>query len=192
MAIAIRFRSMAAWRALPVACIVTALSWAAWGPGISPTVAQPATRVQSPPASDAETFLRLAHSFAVLQARAADLAASRETRPEVRSFAQRMVEFRRGQIPRLLATAREHMIAVSPVPEFEHRIIIENLEPLDFLALSRRYAEIQVQALEQELQGYTSGEGALDQGIKALAHDTRPHLQRLLDEARQVRQAVGP
>jgi len=84
------------------------------------------------------------------------------------------------------------MIAVSPVPVFEHRVVLENLEPLDFLALSRRYAEIQVQALEQELQGYTSGEAAPDEWIRVLAHDTTPHLQRLLDEARQVRQAVGP
>ena len=189
---AIRFRSVKPWRALRPASIVTALAWAAWGPGISPIVAQPATTVQPPQASSAETFLRVAHSFAVLQARAAELPASRETRPEVRSYAQRMVEFRREQIARLLATARERMIAVSPIPEFEHRIVLQNLEPLDFLALSRRYAEIQVQALEQELQGYTGGEAAPDEGIRALAHDTRPHLQRLLDEARQVRQAVGP
>ena len=189
---AIRFRSMTAGRALLVAWIVTALAWAAWVAGISHTTAQPARTVQSPQTGNAETFLRLAHSFAVLQARAAELAASRDTRPEVRSFAHRMVEFRREQITRLLATARERTIAISPIPVFEHRVVLENLEPLDFLALSRRYAEIQVQALEQELQGYTSGEAGSDEGIRALAHDTRPHLQRLLEEARQVRQAVGP
>jgi predicted outer membrane protein len=187
----IRFRNMKAWRA-PVASVVLTLPWVAWVAGISHTTAQPARTVQSPQTGNAETFLRLAHSFAVLQARAAEFAASRDTRPEVRSFARRMVEFRREQITRLLATARERTIAVSPIPEFEHRIVLENLEPLDFLALSRRYAEIQVQALEHELQGYTSGEAGSDEGIKALAHDTRPHLQRLLEEARQVRQAVGP
>ena len=57
-------------------------------------------------------FLRLAHSSAVLQARAAQMVASRETRPEARAFAQKMVEFRREHIPKLEAAARDHQLAV--------------------------------------------------------------------------------
>ena len=75
-------------------------------------------------------FLRLAHSAAVLQAQAAELAASRDTRPEVRAFARRMAEFRREQIASLLSAARERTLAVSPVPPLEHKVILENLEPL--------------------------------------------------------------
>ncbi|MFL5315113.1 MAG: DUF4142 domain-containing protein, partial [Microvirga sp.] len=70
---------------------------------IAPAAAQPAQpAARSRPVPDAETFLRLAHSAAVLQAQAAELAASRDTRPEVRAFARRMAEFRREQIASLL------------------------------------------------------------------------------------------
>ena len=110
------------------------LAAAAWGAAatIAPAAAQPvppAARSRQVP--DAETFLRLAHSAAVLQAQAAELAASRDTRPEVRAFARRMVEFRREQIASLLSAARERTLAVSPVPALEHKVILENLEPLE-------------------------------------------------------------
>jgi predicted outer membrane protein len=107
---------------------------------------------------DAETFVRLAHSSAALQARAAELAGSRDTRPEARSYAQRMLEFRRGHIAALERAASENGVAIPAVKQFEHQVLIENLEPLDFLALSRRYAELQVQALQQELQVYGGAE----------------------------------
>jgi predicted outer membrane protein len=157
----------------------------------APAVAQPTTAPAAKPL-DPDNFLRLAHSSAVLQSRAAQMVASRETRPEARAFAQKMVEFRRDQIPKLEAAARDHKLVVRSVQEFEHQVILENLEPLDFLALSRRYAEIQVQALEQEVRGFASAESSLDEWIKNLASETRPRLEQLLDEARQMQKAVGP
>jgi hypothetical protein len=76
--------------------------------------------------------------------------------------------------------------------QFDHRVIIENLQPLDFLALSRRYAELQVQALDQEVRVYLGGENGSDAWVKTLANETLPPLRRLLEEAEEVRQAVGP
>jgi putative membrane protein len=179
-------------RALPGLCLTATVCWAV-SEIVAPAAAQPAQpAAPSRQVPDAETFLRLAHSSAVLQAQAAELAASRDTRPEVRAFAGRMVEFRREQIASLLSGARERTLAVSPVPAFEHKVILENLQPLDSLELSRRYSEVQVQALEQELQGYTLSESSSDQWVATVARDTKARLQGLLDEARQVRRAVGP
>jgi predicted outer membrane protein len=152
--------------------------------------AQPAARSRQVP--DAATFLQLAHSSAVLQAQAAELAASRDTRPEVRAFAGRMVEFRREQIASLISAARDRTLAVSPVPAFEHKVILENLQPLDALELSRRYSEVQVQALEQEMQAYALAESSPDGWVATAARDTKARLQEFLEEARKVRQAVGP
>ena len=127
----------------------------------------------------------------VLQAQAAELAASRDTRPEVRAFARRMVEFRREQIASLLSAAHERTLAVSPVPALEHKVILENLEPLDSLELSRRYSEVQVQALEQEMAAYAQAESSPDGWVATVARDSKARLQGLLDEARQVRHAIG-
>ena len=158
---------------------------------LAPAVAQPAPAPAAKPL-DPTAFLRLAHSSAVLQARAAQLAASRETRPEARAFAQKMVEFRREQIARLEAAARDHQLAVPSVQEFEHQVILENLEPLDFLALSRRYAEIQVQALEQEVRGFASAESSPDEWLKNLAAIPGRALSSFSTRHARCRRPLGP
>jgi putative membrane protein len=155
-----------------------------------PTSAPPAA--QAARSLDSRTFVRLAHSSASVQARAAELAATRETRPEAKAYAQRMVEFRRGEIARLEGAARDNKVAISTPAELEHRQILENLEPLDYLALSRRYAEFQVQALEQEMQIYGGAANGPEGWPRALAAETAPELRRFLEEAREMQKAVGP
>lgn len=184
-------RAMAARRRVLGACLAAAL---ASGPASAILVmtASPALAAPTAQPPTAETFLRLAHGSAIFQARAAELASSRQTSPEVRAFAEQMVEFRREHAAKLLAAARERSLALPSGPEGEQKAILDNLEPLDSLELSRRYAEVQVQALEQELQGYTGSEASPDEWVRTFAHDTRPRLQLLLEEARKLRQTVGP
>jgi putative membrane protein len=154
-----------------------------------PAPADPSQRAIQP--LSAETFVRLAHSSAVIQSRAAELAATREAQPEAQAFAQRMVEFRKDQIPRLEAAARDNTVAIPTMPMVEHRLILENLEPLNYLALTRRYAEFQLQALQQEMQIYESALGG-DSWVGNFALETSPALARLLEEARAMREKVGP
>ena len=160
-----------------------------------PVMAQPAPAAPGAQAVrplDPETFVRLAHSSASVQARAAGLAATRETRPEAKAYAQRMVDFRRGQIAKLEGAARDNKVAVPPLAELEHRQILENLEPLDYLALSRRYAEFQLQALEQEMQIYGGAANGSEAWTRTIAAEIGPRLRTLIEEAREMRNAVGP
>ena len=139
---------------------------------------------------DPARFLGFARSSAVLQERASSLAASRETRPEVREFAREMARFRGQQLERLRAVAQERGLKTPTEEEFEHRVVLENLEPLDFLALSRRYSEIQVQALEQEIRGYEAASRAPE--MRSVADEMRPELRRRLEAAHRMRDAVRP
>ena len=139
-----------------------------------------------------EDFLRLAYSSASLQAQAAQLASSRETRPEVKSYATAAVEFRKGLLQRIEAFARQSNMKLPSVKEFEHQVIIENLEPLDYLALSRRYSEVQVQAVEQELTIYQAASQSSDQGVKSFATQVLTELQQQRDGARRMYEAVKP
>jgi predicted outer membrane protein len=129
----------------------------------------------------------------VLQERASGLAASKDTRPEIREFAREMARFRGLQAERLRALAQERGLGL-PGPEdgLEHRAVLENLEPLDYLALSRRYAEVQVQALEQEIRGYEAASGAADEGVKRLSAEMLPQLRQRLEAARRMHNAVKP
>ena len=102
-----------------------------------------------------------------------------------------MLELRRALASRLEALAGERGLTLPTALEFEHQAIIENLEPLDSLELSPRYAEVEVQALEQELGIYRAAT-ASDEAIRALVNETLPKLQERLDEARRARQSLGP
>ncbi|SCY94011.1 DUF4142 domain-containing protein [Microvirga guangxiensis] len=147
--------------------------------------------VQSRPI-EPEEFLRLAYSSASLQGQAAKLAASRETRPEVKAYATAASDFRAGLLQRIEAFAKDRSMPLPSVKEFEHQVIIENLEPLDYLALSRRYAEIQVQAIEQELKIYQAASQSPRQEIKSFAEQILPELQRQQEGAQKMYEAVRP
>ena len=78
-----------------------------------------------------------------------------------------MARFRAEQLGRLRRIAEERGLQLPKEEEFEHKVVLENLEPLDYLALSRRYAEVQVQALEQEIRGYEAAAQGPDEGAEA-------------------------
>jgi predicted outer membrane protein len=142
---------------------------------------------------DSRRFVAFAVSSAEFQRRAASVASLRDTRPEVKAFAAGMTRFREEQLERLRAASDSTGIPVPPPGlEPEHRVVLENLEPLDYLALSRRYMEVQLQALEQEARGYEiavrEGQGA----TRNLAEETLPEIRRWRDEARRVLAAVSP
>lgn len=151
---------------------------------------------QSAPAQaravEPQEFVRLAYSSATLQGQAARLAASRETRPEVRSFAAAAVDFRASLLQRIEAFAKERGISLPVAKEFEHQVVIENLEPLDYIALSRRFAEVQVQALEQEIGVYQTASRATNPDVKEFAAQVLPELERQRQEARKMYEAVKP
>lgn len=165
-------------------------------PGAVSTVSAQGQGASGAPAQtrpiEPQDFLRLAYSSASLQAQAAQLAASRETRPEVKSYATAAVDFRKGLLQRIETFARENNMTLPSVKEFEHQVIIENLEPLDYLALSRRYAEIQLQAIEQELNIYQAASQSSHQGGKTFATQVLPELQQQRDGARKMYEAVKP
>ncbi|MFC1457082.1 DUF4142 domain-containing protein [Microvirga arabica] len=159
----------------------------------------PAVQAQGTSGSPAQTlpiepeeFLRLAYSSATLQGQAAKLAASRETRPEVKSYAAAATDYRAGLLQRIEAFARERNLPLPSVKAFEHQVIIENLEPLDYLALSRRYAEIQLQAIGQEIAIYQAAARSPSAEIKAFAEQMLPELQRQQEGAQRMYEAVRP
>ena len=163
--------------------------------GTLPAIAQGQQAVGAPAQTrpiEPQEFLRLAYSSATLQGQAAKLAASRETRPEVKTYAAAAADFRLGLLQRIEAFARERNLPLPAEKEFEHRVIIENLEPLDYLALSRRYAEIQVQALEQELGIYQAAARSPSEEIKAFATQVLTDLQQQREGAKKMYETIKP
>ncbi|MEE1609827.1 DUF4142 domain-containing protein [Microvirga sp. CF3016] len=163
-----------------------------WGGTLgAPAQGQGTPGAQTRPIEPQE-FLRLAYSSATLQGQAAQLAASRDTRPEVKSYAAAAADFRLGLLRRIEAFAKERNLPLPSVKEFEHQVIIENLEPLDYLALSRRYAEIEQQALEQEIGIYEAARRSGSEEIKVFAEQVLPELQQRRAGAQKMYESVKP
>jgi predicted outer membrane protein len=158
---------------------------------LRPKISIPAA-AQGVVAVDAGRFLAFAYSSALLQERASALVVSKDTRPEVKEFAREMQGFRGQQLEQLRAIARDRGLQLPGAEQFEHRVVLENLEPLDFLALSRRYAEVQVQALEQEIRGYEAAGQGTDEGLKQLAAEMLPQIRSRLEAARRMHEAIKP
>jgi Domain of unknown function (DUF4142) len=94
-------------------------------PGLAAAQGQsPGTRTNPP---EPDRFVRFALSSAALQERVSELAASRDTRPEVRAFARDMERFRNQQIARLRTLAQGCGQRMPEQQDFEHRVLLENL-----------------------------------------------------------------
>jgi len=120
------------------------------------------------------------------------LAASKDTRPEVKQFAGEMAQFSGQEKERVRAFSQQHGLTLPRDEEFEHKVVLENLEPLDHLALTRRYAEVEVQALEQQVRGYEAASQGSDTALKEFATELLPELRQRLDAARRMHDAVKP
>jgi predicted outer membrane protein len=136
-----------------------------------------------------EEALRVLYGLAEIQQRAAALAMARDTRPEVKAFATQMASWRETQVPRLRDFLAQRGIT-SPQMTEDQRAVWDGLEPLDLLALTRRYAELQVQGLEREIAGYEGAAMTGDEALVGLSQEMLPRLRSLLEEARRTHEAV--
>lgn len=146
-----------------------------------------------PHADDAPgRFIEAAYSSALFQARISRIAAAKDTRPGIKALAERVRDFRSAQLPELARLAETAGIQVRDTLDLELRSIVENMEPLDYLALSRRYAEVETQALGREIAAY---EGAARSEVRPIRDYVAATLDRLrdLDEAARAElAAVAP
>lgn len=142
----------------------------------------------SPTSTAASDFIAAASNSAMLQKQAAAIAAAGDVRPEVKTFAKDMVKFRDSHLQRLATIAAGQSLALPPLT-FEQQVLIDNLKPLDFLALTRRYMELQVQALDQEVRAYETARSHIAP-VEPLATEYLPLLMAKLAKAREILQAV--
>ncbi|MBK3402886.1 DUF4142 domain-containing protein [Methylorubrum populi] len=141
---------------------------------------------------DAGRFVEAAYASAVFQERISRVAAAKATRPGIKVLAERVRDFRSAQLPTLGRLAAAVGIEVRDTLDLELRSIVENIEPLDYLALSRRYAEVESQALEKEIAAYEEAARSSSQQVRGYAATHLETLRSFGKEARDELKAVGP
>lgn len=157
-------------------------------------VAVPSLRgnTQTATASAVAVAVRYLASSAILQNKMSSLAASRDTRPEVKAFAAQEARAASDHLEQLRMFARARSLQLPEEMDAEHKLIWDNIEPLDVLALTRRYAEVEQQALERDVQMYEEGAKSPDADVQALAAKLLPGLRARFEQARRVHDAVKP
>ncbi|MER2269721.1 DUF4142 domain-containing protein [Methylobacterium oxalidis] len=137
-------------------------------------------------------FIEAAYASAVFQARISEIAAAKDPRPNIKALAERVRDFRAAQLPELARLAKISGIELHDTLDLELRSIVENIEPLDYLALSRRYAEVETQALEKEIAAYEDAVRSGPQPVRDYASATAEKLRELGKTAKEELAAVGP
>ncbi len=152
-----------------------------------------AASVAEPHADDAAgRFVEAAYSSALFQARISRIAASKDPRPGIKALAERVRDFRTAQLPELARLAGTAGIRVRDTLDLELRSIVENIEPLDYLALSRRYVEVETQALGREISAYEDAARSEVQPVREYAAATLERLRDLSKAAQTELAAVAP
>ncbi|WP_245930660.1 DUF4142 domain-containing protein [Methylobacterium radiodurans] len=137
-------------------------------------------------------FVEAAYASALFQARISSIAAAKDPRPGIKVLAERVRDFRTAQLPELARLAATAGVEVRDTLDLELRSIVENIEPLDYLALSRRYAEVETQALGREIAAYEDATRSEAQPVREYAAATLERLRDLSKAARAELAAVAP
>lgn len=157
------------------------------------TLAFWAAGVAKPHADDAAgRFIEAAYASALFQAQISRIAAAKDTRPGIKALAERVRDFRTAQLPELARLAETAGIQVRDTLDLELRSIVDNIEPLDYLALSRRYAEVETQALGREIASYEEAGRSQTPAIREYVATTLDRLRDLDGAARAELAAVAP
>jgi hypothetical protein len=140
----------------------------------------------------ASRFIEAAYASALFQAQISRITAAKDPRPGIKALAERVRDFRASQVPELARLAETTGVGVRDTLDLELRSIVENIEPLDYLALSRRYAETEVQALGREIAAYEEATRSDAQPIRDYVASTLGRLRDLEMAAKTELSAVAP
>jgi predicted outer membrane protein len=139
------------------------------------------------------SFLAVAASLAMFEIEAGNQVLRSATRPELVELAHDTIRLQDEVMQRLRRAAQERGHSLPDAMSLEHRAVLEGLASLDGAELERRYAETQVQALDQALELYRSAAGQEgDAGLKSLAGEVLPRLERQDQAAQRAVQLVRP
>lgn len=159
----------------------------------APVVAQ---RVpQAPPLqarTSAGTYVRMAASSDNYEKQSSQAVLAHASNPDVRNFAQMMINDHAQTSAAVLAAAKQASIGGPPNLIDRHASMLKALRGLSHAKMERGYVDQQVTAHEEALalhQGYAAqGDNP---GLRAAAAQAVPIVQRHLEEIRRIQTTMG-
>ncbi len=159
----------------------------------SPVLAQPVPAAPGIQArTTAATYVTQAASSDTYERESSQLALQHAASPEVRAFAQMMVNDHANTSAQVMAAAKAASIGKPGGPTPNHATMLKRLRETPHESLERAYVDQQVMAHEEALalhQGYAAkGDNP---GLRAVASEAVPIVERHLAEIRRIQGIMG-
>jgi len=144
----------------------------------------------SQPLSD-EQFVLKASQDGMAEVNHGNLAAQKAQNPEVKQFAQRMVEDHKKANQELLELANKKQVKIASDMGEKHQALQEKLSTLSGAAFDRQYMQHMVEAHETAVALFKAeAKNSKDEALRALAEKTLPTLEAHLKMARQLEEKL--
>ena len=159
----------------------------------APALAQPMPQAPGIQArTTAATYVAMAASSDTYERESSQVALQHAANPDVRNFAQMMVNDHANTSAQVMAAAKAASIGKPGGPNPKHAAMLKELRALPHATLERGYVDQQVLAHEEALalhQGYAAqGDNP---GLRAVAASAVPIIERHLAEIRRIQTAMG-
>jgi len=159
----------------------------------APVIAQPVP--QAPPIqarTSAATYVRMAASSDTYEIESSKMALQHASNPDVRNFAQMMVNDHAQTTAAIMAAAKQASLGKPGGPIDRHTMMLKQLRGASHDKMERVYVDQQVTNHEEALalhQGYAAqGDNP---GLRAVAAQAAPIVQRHLEEIRRIQASMG-
>ena len=162
----------------------------------TPALAQTGSTMASGTAPVADTtFVKKAAISDMYEIQASQLAQTKATSADVKSFAGRMIADHTKTSTQLKAIlASKSGLTAPKTVDAEHRALLSHLRAANGAAFDRLYTQQQLEAHQQAVMLFTSeSQSGKDANLKKFASDTLPMLQQHLSIARPLQKGgAGP
>lgn len=157
-----------------------------------PTSSAASKAPAAPPADTVSGFLTQAAQGGMLEVNAGRLAMQRASNPQVRNFAQQMVNEHTLVNQEVLRLAGTRNVTIPTAPNAEQAALIEKLSSLSGAEFDREYTRaVAVDAHEKSAKLFREGSRVVDGEVRGFAQRTLPRIEMHLDAGRQLRQSVA-
>jgi putative membrane protein len=159
----------------------------------APALAQPIPQAPGIQArTTAATYVAMAASSDTYERESSQLALQHASNPDVRNFAQMMVNDHANTTAQVMAAAKAASIGKPGGPNPKHTAMLKQLREMSHATMERGYVDQQVMAHEEALalhQGYAAqGDNP---GLRAVASSAVPIIERHLAEIRRIQGTMG-
>jgi len=157
----------------------------------SPTTAPETSARGAKGSAAATTFITKAAEGGKAEVELGNLASSKASSPDVKSFGQMMVTDHTKANDELMSIAKTKNVTVSTDLDAKHKSTRDRLDKLSGAAFDKAYMADMVKDHQTDVKEFETASQSADPDVKAFASKTLPTLRHHLEEAQRISKQVA-